>query len=91
MSTYEFESKVRRLKSLKNRQESLQQEIDQLQEDLMRQMEHLQAEEMQAGPYRVICKWIDSTRFDDERFRDDHRTMYKLYSVRNCYRKFAVV
>ena len=41
---------------------------------------------MQAGPYRVICKWIDSTRFDDERFRDDHRTMYKLYSVRNCYR-----
>ena len=91
MSTHEFENKVRRLKSLKNRQESLQQEIDQLQEDLMRQMEYLQAEEMQAGPYRVICKWIDSTRFDDERFRNDHRTMYKLYSVRNCYRKFAVV
>ena len=91
MSTHEFESKVRRLKSLKNRQESLQQEIDQLQEDLVRQMDYLQAEEMQAGPYRVICKWIDSTRFDDERFRDDHRTMYKLYSVRNCYRKFAVV
>ena len=91
MSTHELESKVRRLKSLKNRQESLQQEIDQLQEDLMRQMDYLQAEEMQAGPYRVICKWIDSTRFDDERFRDDHRTMYKLYSVRNCYRKFAVV
>ena len=91
MSTHEFESKVRRLKSLKNRQESLQQEIDQLQEDLMRQMDYLQAEERQAGPYRVICKWIDSTRFDDERFRDDHRTMYKLYSVRNCYRKFAVV
>ena len=91
MSTHEFESKVRRLKSLKNHQESLQQEIDQLQEDLIRQMDYLQAEEMQAGPYRVICKWIDSTRFDDERFRDDHRTMYKLYSVRNCYRKFAVV
>ena len=91
MSTHEFESKVRRLKSLKNRQESLQQEIDQVQEDLMRQMDYLHAEEMQAGPYRVICKWIDSTRFDDERFRDDHRTMYKLYSVRNCYRKFAVV
>ena len=91
MSTYEFENKVRRLKSLKNHQESLQQEIDQLQEDLMRQMEHLQAEEMQAGPYRVICKWIDSTRFDDERFRNDHRMMYNLYSVRNCYRKFAVV
>lgn len=91
MSTHEFENKVRRLKSLKNRQESLQQEIDQLQEDLMHHMEYLQVEEMQAGPYRVICKWIDSTRFDDERFRDDHRTMYKLYSVRNCYRKFAVV
>lgn len=91
MSTREFENKVRRLKSLKNRQESLQQEIDQLQEDLMRQMEWMQAEEVQAGPFRVTFKWIDSTRFDDERFRDDHKTLYQLYSIRNSYRKFAVV
>ncbi len=91
MSTREFENKVRRLKSLRNRQESLQQEIDQLQDDLMHQMEYLQVEEMQAGPYRVICKWIDSTRFDDEHFRADHSMLYKLYTVRNCYRKFAIV
>ncbi|MCR5295261.1 MAG: hypothetical protein K6E30_08860 [Lachnospiraceae bacterium] len=91
MSTHEFENKVRRLKSLKNRQESLQQEIDQLQDDLMHQMDMMQAEEMQAGPFRVTFKWIDSTRFDDERFRDDHDMLYKLYSVRNSYRKFAVV
>ena len=91
MSTHEFETKVRRLKSLQNRQESLQQEIDQLRDDLMRQMEYLRAEEMKAGPYRVICKPVCSTRFDDQRFRDDHKRLYKLYSVRNCYRKFAVV
>ncbi len=89
MSTHEFENKVRRLKSLKNRQESLQQEIDQLQDDLMHQMDMMQAEEMQAGPFRVTFKWIDSTRFDDERFRDDHDMLYNLYSVRNSYHKFA--
>ena len=39
MSTKEIENKAKRLKLLKNRQESLQQEIDQLEADLKAQLE----------------------------------------------------
>ena len=56
MSTKELENKARRLKGLKNRQEALQQEIDQLEDDLKREMETWGIEEVQAGPFRVFWK-----------------------------------
>ena len=91
MSTLEIENKARRLKSLKNRQESLQQEIDQLEADLKNQLEAWNADEMQAGPFRVTWKPVSSTRFDADRFRSENGKLYHLYTVPNCYRKFSVV
>ena len=91
MSTKELENKARRLKGLKNRQEALQQEIDQLEDDLKREMENWGIEEVQAGPFRVFWKRIESSRFDDQRFRDDNATLYNLYTVRNYYRKLSIV
>ena len=91
MSNRELESKARRLKILKNRQESLQQEIDQLESDLKAQLEAWHVDEMQAGPFRVAWKMISSSRFDTTRFREENRQLYDLYIVPNCYRKFSVV
>jgi hypothetical protein len=69
MSTKEIENKAKRLKLLKNRQESLQQEIDQLEADLKAQLEAWNVDEVQAGPFRVIWKMVNSTRFDSKRFK----------------------
>ena len=91
MSTREIENKARRLKSLKNRQESLQQEIDQLEADLKGQLEAWNVEEVQAGPFLVTYKYVTSSRFDARRFRAENRDLYSLYMAPNCYRKFSVV
>ena len=91
MSTKEIESKARRLKTLKNRQESLQQEIDQLEADLKAQLEAWNVEEVQAGPFRVMWKLVNSSRFDSRRFKAENGNLYALYMVPNCYRKFSVV
>ena len=91
MSTREMENKARRLKSLKNRQESLQQEIDQLEEDLKAQLVAWNVDEVQAGPFLVMYRPVTSTRFDDRRFRAENGNLYSLYMVPNCYRKFSVV
>lgn len=56
MGNREIENKARRLKSLRNQQENLQQEIDQLVEDLKAQMEAWSVDEMQAGPFRISWK-----------------------------------
>ncbi len=69
MSTKEIESKARRLKILKNKQEVLQQEIDQLEGDLKAQLEAWNVEEVQAGPFRVVWKLVNSNRFDSKSFQ----------------------
>ena len=91
MSTKEIESKAKRLKILKNRQESLQQEIDQLEADLKAQLEAWDVDEVQAGPFQVMYKFVSSSRFDTQRFKTENRKLYNLYMVPNCYRKFSVV
>ena len=91
MSTKEIESKAKRLKVLKNKQESLQQEIDQLEADLKAQLEAWDVDEVQAGPFRVIWKYVNSSRFDSKRFKAENANLYKLYMIPNCYRKFSVV
>ena len=91
MSTKEIENKAKRLKILKNKQESLQQEIDQLEADLKAQLEAWDVDEVQAGPFRVIWKYVNSSRFDSRRFKAENGNLYNLYMVPNCYRKFSVV
>ena len=91
MSTKEIENKAKRLKVLRNKQESLQQEIDQLEADLKAQLEAWDVDEVQAGPFRVIWKYVNSSRFDTRRFKAENGNLYNLYMVPNCSRKFSVV
>ena len=91
MSTKEIESKAKRLKVLKNKQDTLQQEIDQLEADLKAQLEAWNVDEVQAGPFRVIWKMVNSSRFDSKRFKAENLNLYRLYTVQNSYRKFSVV
>ena len=91
MSTKEIESKAKRLKILKNRQESLQAEIDQLEADLKAQLEAWDVDEVQAGPFRVVWKFVNSSRFDTRRFKAENGNLYTMYMIPNSYRKFSVV
>ena len=86
-----IESAARRLKVLKNRQESIQQEIDQLEADLKAQLEAWDVDEIQAGPFRVVWKFVNSSRFDTRRFKAENLNLYNMYMIPNSYRKFSVV
>ena len=86
-----LESKAKRLKILKNKQETLQQEIDQLEADLKAQLEAWDVEEVQAGPFRVVWKLVNSSRFDSKRFKAENGNLYSLYMIPNSYRKFSIV
>ena len=91
MSTKEIESKAKRLKILKNKQESLQAEIDQLEADLKAQLEAWDVDEVQAGPFRVVWKFVNSSRCDTRRFKAENGNLYNMYMIPNSYRKFSVV
>ncbi len=91
MSTKDVEQKARRLKLLKNRQEELQAEIDQIEADLKADLEYRGVEELHAGPFTVIWKMIHSTRFDSRRCKAENPQVYNLYTINSSYRKFSVV
>ena len=91
MSNREIEAKAARLKTLKNQQEAMQQEIDQLEEDLKAQMQRLNCDEITAGPFRILWKMVNSSRFDSRRFKAENGGLYQLYTIPTSYRKFSVV
>ncbi len=91
MGIREIEQKAKRLKLLKNKQEGLQAEIDQLESDLKADLEVRGVEELHAGPFTVIWKMMHSTRFDSKRCKAENPQLYSLYAVTSNYRKFSVV
>ena len=91
MGTREIEMKARRLKMLKNKQDAMQAEIDQLEADLKADLERRGVDELQAGPFTVIWKMIHSTRFDSKRCKVENPQIYSLYTIPSSYRKFSVV
>ena len=72
MGIREVETKAKQLKLLKNKQEALQAEIDQLESDLKADLEHRGVEELKAGPFTVIWKMMHSTRFDSKRCKAEN-------------------
>ncbi len=91
MNTKEVEQKAKRLKLLKNRQEALQAEIDQLETDLKTDLENRGVEELHAGPFTVIWKMMHFTRFDSKRCKAENPQLYSMYAISSNYRKFSVV
>lgn len=91
MGIREIEQKAKRLKLLKNKQEGLQAEIDQLETDLKADLEHRGVEELHAGPFTVIWKMMHSTRFDSKRCKAENPELYSHYAITSSYRKFSVV
>ncbi len=72
MGIREVETKAKQLKLLKNKQEPLQAEIDQLESDLKADLENRGVEELHAGPFTVIWKMMHSTRFDSKRCKAEN-------------------
>ena len=91
MGLREIVQKAKRLKLLKNKQEGLQAEIDQLESDLKADLENRGVEELHAGPFTVIWKMMHSTRFDSKRCKAENPQLYSLYAVTSSYRKFSVI
>ena len=91
MGIREVEQKAKRLKILRNKQEALQAEIDQLESDLKADLEFRGVEELQAGPFTVIWKMMHSTRFDSKRCKQENPQLYSQYAISSSYRKFSVV
>lgn len=90
MSTVEMISKIESLKEWETILAEAQAEVEALKDDIKREMDAREVEELEAGQY--ICRFttVLSNRFDTTTFKKEHNEMYKLYTKQSKSRRFSI-
>ena len=91
MTGKEIETKARRIKMLENKQSQMEAEIDQLKDELKKELERQGRDEIAAGAFRVLWKMMQERRFNTNRFRTENPGVYDAYRDPRSYMKFSIV
>ena len=79
MTGKEIETKAKRIKTLENRQNQLEAEIDQLKDELKAELERQGKDEVAAGAFRILWKMMQERRFNTNRFKTENPGVYDSY------------
>lgn len=89
MSNNGLKAKAAELKELKAMQEELAAEIATIEDEIKAHMG--EAEQITAGPFKILWKTVTSSRFDSTRFKKDHAELAAAYTKTTTARRFSVI
>lgn len=90
MSTKDITTKVRRLKRLQAKADELQTEINAIQDELKAELAAQNAEELNAGEYKIRFTTVTSNRFDSKSFKALYSDLYKQFTKQTSSRRFTI-
>lgn len=90
MTMYELTSKVEELKELKVMAEELSAEMTALEDAIKAEMAARDAEELQAGLFKVRYKTVESRRLDGKSLRKEMPELYERFSKAVVTRRFVI-
>ena len=90
MSTKDITAKVRRLKRLQAKADELQNEINAIQDELKAELTAQNAEELNAGEYKIRFTTVTSNRFDSKSFKALYSELYKQFTKQTTSRRFTI-
>lgn len=90
MGTMELTNKVKEYKELKSYLEEVQAELDAIGDEIKREMDRRETEEIKTELFTVRYKAVKSSRFDSKRFKADDPEMYSQYMKETVSRRFTV-
>ena len=90
MTIQEITRKVEELRELKQMAEELNTEIANLENAIKAEMEARQAEEMQAGLFKVRYKAVESRRLDGKSLKAEMPELYERFSKAVITRRFVI-
>ena len=82
--------KVRKLQELKYEKASLEEQISKIEEEIQAEMMSTNTYEYESKNWKVTWNLVESTRFDQTSFMQDHPDLFKQYRVPNNYRRFLL-
>lgn len=90
MTMYELTSKVEELKELKVMAEELSAEMTALEDAIKAEMAARDAEELQAGLFKVRYKTVESRRLDGKSLKAEMPELYERFSKAVVTRRFVI-
>ena len=90
MTMHELTSKVEELKELKAMAEELSAEMATLEDAIKAEMAAREAEELQAGLFKVRYKTVESRRLDGKSLRKEMPELYERFSKAVVTRRFVI-
>lgn len=83
-------NRLKKLESLEAEKAELEKQIDSLKEELKRDMDQKNLEELKVGSFVIRWKKVLSNRFDSKEFQKDHEKLYKQYLKHSESRRFTI-
>ena len=90
MTMHELTSKVEELKELKAMAEELSAEMTALEDAIKAEMAARDAEELQAGLFKVRYKTVESRRLDGKSLKAEMPELYERFSKAVVTRRFVI-
>ena len=90
MSRKELNAKVRQLRKLNAKAESLEAQIESVKAEIKAEIEAQGVEEVSGSDWKVSWKYVTSTRFDSAAFKKTHSDLYGQYCKESTTRRFSM-
>lgn len=91
MSTFEITGKIEALKEWEALLAEATAEVEAIKDEIKRELEKRNVEELEAGQYIVRFVTVQSSRFDTKRFKQElGEQLYKSYCRETLSRRFTV-
>ncbi|MGI6068860.1 MAG: hypothetical protein ACOYBE_00335 [Blautia sp.] len=83
-------NRLRKLKELEEQRDTIQREIESLKDEIKKDMERREVDELQAGDFLVKWKAVIGSRFDSKAFKKEHESLYSQYLRTTECKRFTV-
>lgn len=90
MGNRAIENRIKKLQEIETQQKALEQEADKLKEEIKKEMEAREIEEMKAGPFVIRWKLVTSSRLDGKALKAAFPEIYSQYCKVSASRRFTV-
>ena len=90
MSNHEMETTAKTYREILAEIKELEAQADALKQQMIREMDTRQVEELAAGEYTIRWSLYESTRLDTAKLKADAADIYAAYSKRTTATRFAV-
>ena len=90
MTATSINEKIRELKELTRMAEEIEAEKEAIKDELKKEMELRQVDEISTNEYKVRFKEVTSTRFDSTAFKSKYADLYEQFTKTTTSKRFSI-